>query len=349
MKRRGFVKTLTALTAVSALPAFGRNVHNAGNTKELPVVKPRKLREGDTVGLIAPGGFIKEEELKDSVKNLEALGFKVVFTDNILARYGYLAGRDEQRASDVNTMFGRKDVQGIVCARGGYGCARILPMLDYDVIRNNPKVIIGYSDITALLYGIYAKTGLAGFHGPVGISTFNEFSLGYFRSVLMSPSAPMTFVNATDEDPALESRKVYTIRGGKAQGQLAGGNLSIVVSLIGTPYDVDTRGRILFLEEIGEDPYRVDRMLTQMIEAGKFENAAGIALGVFHKCEPKETDSLSLSLNEVLFDRLYNLGIPVIYGMSFGHITNKFTLPFGINAALDVDNQTLSLLEPAVL
>lgn len=158
--------------------------------------------------------------------------------------------------------------------------------------------------------------------------------------------------SATDENPNDEDRKVKVLRNGKAEGPLVGGNLSIVVSLIGTPYDVDTRGKIVFLEEVGEEPYRVDRMLTQMLQSGKLSDAAGIALGVFNNCEANKSKpefENSFSLSEVLYDRLFNLGIPVIYGLSFGHIVNKFTLPFGINARLDVDNQTLVLLEPAVV
>lgn len=351
MQRRKFLRTVSAVSAIPFLP-MDLFAGNSGKPGEIQLIKPPRLKQGDTVGLIAPGSFINEDELKDSIKNLEALGFKVFYTDNILARFGYLGGKDDQRAKDINLMFSRKDIKGIVCARGGYGCARILPMLDYEMIRNNPKVLIGYSDITSLLYAITAKTGMVTFHGPVGISTFNEFSLSYFKNTLMDPLGSLRFWNARDEKPDDNSRKVVPIRGGKAAGRLVGGNLSIVVSMIGTQYDINTDGKIVFLEEVGEEPYRIDRMLTQMIEAGKFEKAAGIALGVFEKCESKEADPSfpkSFTLMEVLMDRLFSLNIPVIYGLSFGHITNKFTLPFGVMTELDVDNQTLTLLEPAVI
>ena len=281
------------------------------------------------------------------------LGFNVVYTKNILARYGYFGGTDEQRASDVNEMFKRNDVDGIVCARGGWGCSRILPLLDYKMIKNNPKVLIGYSDVTALLYGIFKETGLVCFHGPVGISTFNDYSVDYFKRVLMEPQQTLTFYNPHyDKNKDGEEYFPFTIRSGKSSGQLVGGNLSIVVSLIGTKYDIDSENKIIFLEEVGEAPYRVDRMLTQMIEAGKFKNVKGIMLGVFEDSKPnakKSGISSSFSLNEVLFDRLAKLNVPTVYGMSFGHITNKFTLPFGINAELDSLSQTLTLLEPAVV
>ncbi len=352
MDRRKFLRSAATAAALSAVPLKGligselkKSTENSGK-----IIKPRRLKQGDTIGLIAPGSFIREDELKESVDNLQNLGFKVVYTGNILARDGYLAGTDEQRASDVNEMFARKDIDAIVAARGGYGCTRILPMLDYSTIKENPKILVGYSDITALLYGIFRKTGLICFHGPVGISTFNPFSVDNFESVLVHPQNQVTLYDANETNTD-EAYKPVTIRTGKASGQLVGGNLSLAVSVIGTPYDVDTEGKIIFLEEVGEEPYRIDRMLTQMLEAGKFDKAKGVALGVFSGCKPKPEKSgvtSSFSVLEVLFDRLFDLGIPAAYGMSFGHITNKFTLPFGLNAEFDSLEQTIKLLEPAV-
>jgi Uncharacterized proteins, homologs of microcin C7 resistance protein MccF len=350
MIRRNFIKTLSASALLGAAMPLNMFAKQAIAKPEL--IKPKRIKPGDTVGLISPAGFIKEESLKESTANLENLGFKVVHGDSVLARNGYLGGTDKQRADDVNAMFARKDVDGIICTRGGYGCARMLSMLDYDMIKNNPKIILGYSDVTALCCAIYAKTGIVTFHGPVGTSTYNDFSVNNFKSVLMYPSENFRLFNATDEDPQKKETKVYPIRSGKTTGELAGGNLSILCSLIGTKYDIDTAGKILFIEEVEEQPYRVDRMLTQMIEAGKFANVKGVAFGVFSKCDIREKNPdfpSSFTLSEVLMDRMYSLNIPVIYGMSFGHIINKFTLPFGIKAELDVDNQCINLLEPAVL
>jgi muramoyltetrapeptide carboxypeptidase len=348
MKRKNFIKTLGA-AAIFTTPL--NNFNKAASLDEIQKIKPKRLKKGDTVGLAAPGSFITEDELQQSIKNLEDLGFKVHHTKRILSRTGYLGGNDTERAEDLNEMFADKNISAIMCARGGYGCARILPLLNYDLIKKNPKVIIGYSDITSLLYGIYARTGLIGFHGPVGISTFNDYSKEYFEKVLMNPSDNLTLYNAKEDDSD-NSYKVKTIKSGKASGELAGGNLSIVVSMIGTPYDIDTKDKIIFLEEIGEEPYRIDRMLTQLIQSGKLTNANGIALGVFRRCEAKPSDSgitNSFTLEEVLFDRLSDLGIPVVYGMSFGHITNKITLPIGVKAELNSVEATLKLLEPAVI
>jgi muramoyltetrapeptide carboxypeptidase len=346
MKRKDFIKTTAAASLFTALPYSATGKSNL----QIESIKPKRLKKGDTVGLISPGGFISEKELNESIANLENLGFKVQPGEAVLGKHGYLGGNDKQRADDMNKMFADSKIDGIFCSRGGYGCSRILPLLDYKLIKNNPKALIGYSDITALFYGIYAKTGLVGFHGPVGISTFNEYSVNLFRDVMMSPKKETVLLNAEETNTAPEYQREF-VRSGTAEGILGGGNLSIVVSLIGTPYDVDSKDKIFFIEEVSEEPYRVDRMLTQMIQAGKFDNAAGIALGVFSKCHPRESISgigNSFSLMEVIYDRLFDLGIPVVYGMSFGHITNKMTLPFGVKTKLDVDNYSLTLLEPAV-
>lgn len=305
------------------------------------------MKTGDTIGLIAPAGYVSEKESEEAIANLESLGFKVVKGKHLLQRSGYLAGADEQRAEDINAMFADKNINGIVCIRGGYGCARLLHLLDYKMIRRNPKVLVGYSDITSLLYAIFSQTGLICFHGPVGTSTYNEYSVANFTATLMNPNLLYNFYNAEPEKDKAE-QNIYSIRSGKATGRLVGGNLSIAASLVGTPYDVDTNGAIIFLEEIREEPYRIDRMLTQMIQAKKFDNAAAVMLGVFSRCEAKENlegSITSFTLSEVLYDRLYSLGVPVIYGMSFGHVTNKMTIPFGCNAALDVDNQILRFEE----
>ncbi len=345
MDRKNFVKILGAAALFPQI-SFGKTDQD----DKIKRIKPARLKKGDRIGLVAPGGFITEKELQEAVENLKMLGFIPVPSPNILQRFGYLAGRDSIRAADLNEMFRRKDIDGIVCARGGYGCTRILHLLDYDAIKSNPKVIVGYSDITALLYAIYSRTGLVCFHGPVGISTFNTFSIQYFGEILMHSYDSLQLISMPEN--AESEFDLRTISSGKCKGELAGGNLSIVVSLIGTPYDINYEGKIIFLEDVDEQPYRIDRMMTQMIQSGKFDKASGIALGLFSKCEAKEKDPdspRSFTLFEVLVERLAGLDIPVIYGLSFGHITNKFTLPFGIKAELNTFTKTFTLLEPAVL
>jgi muramoyltetrapeptide carboxypeptidase len=307
---------------------------------------PPKLEKGDTLGLIAPGSYITQHQLDESIENFENLGYNVVYNEEILNKHGYLAGFDEDRKNDIHKMFKDPNIKAIVAVRGGYGCARILPLLDYELIKENPKILIGYSDITSLLYGIYAKTGLVGFHGPVGTSTFNEYSVDHFQNILTKPQKNYTMINLPEDEDQL-----YVINEGVGIGELIGGNLSIVVSLIGTEYDVDTKGKIIFLEDIGEQPYRIDRMLTQMRQSGKFDECSAVALGVFRRCDIDQKNpefEHSLTLRQVLEDRLGDLDVPVIYGLSFGHIENKFTLPIGIKAKIDTYNKKLVLLESPV-
>ncbi len=203
MDRKKFIKSLS-VASVGATVFNPLSFSKSTLPDESVVIKPPRLKTGDTIGLVTPGSYISESELKESIINLETLGFKIVYSEKILLQNGYFSGTDEERAEDLMNMFKRNDVKGIVCARGGYGCTRILPLLDYDVIKDNPKVLIGYSDVTALHFGIFKKTGLITFHGPVSISTFNEFSVNNFKNVLMNPSDEIVFENSNsgeDENP----------------------------------------------------------------------------------------------------------------------------------------------------
>lgn len=347
MNRRDFNQKIFG--AALATP-FARQQTTKKRQFPKKLLKAPRLKEGATIGLISPSSPIPESRWQQTIENLEGLGFKLQYDEKrVLAKYGYLAGKDEERAKDVNEMFANKSIDGIWCVRGGYGSARILPMLEYSTIRNNPKVLIGYSDITALLHGIFLKTGLIGFHGPVAASDYTDYTTKYVTETLINPSEeliiPYSAENSAKEDPLYQP---YTINKGIAEGRLVGGNLTLVTSLMGTPWELDTKNKLVFLEDIGEKPYRVDRMLTQLLLAGKLHKAKGILLGVFNGCEKKEGDA-SLTLKETLQDRLGSLGIPVMYGSSFGHIGNQYTLPIGVKARMDTEANTLTLLEPAVI
>jgi muramoyltetrapeptide carboxypeptidase len=314
------------------------------------IIKPKRLKPGDTIGLITPASPITEEQLDKAIQNIEDLGFKLAYNRRrLLARNGYLAGKDIVRADEINRMFDNKDIDGIWCIRGGYGVTRMLDMLNYKVIRQNPKPLIGYSDVTALHQAIFKKTGLVCFHGPVGASEFTSYTQKYVRQVISETNAPFK-IEASPQNEAMENRvyNSYVINDGIAEGRLIGGNLTLVSSLVGTPYDISYKDKLVFLEDVGEKPYRIDRMLTQMLSAGKFDKVKGIILGVFYNCEASESEN-SLTLAEMFEDRLGALNIPVIYGMSFGHISNQFTLPLGINARLNTTDKTLTLLEAAVI
>jgi muramoyltetrapeptide carboxypeptidase len=314
------------------------------------MIKPKRLKKGDTVGLITPASPITEQQLEKSVTNLESFGLKVVYTENILAKKGYLAGTDEQRLDDFHKFWADPNIKGVICARGGYGTPRILPYIDYELIRKNPKPFVGYSDITALLQAVYKKTGLICFHGPMGAADHNSYSTNSFVKVLMEPQKEYNLIHPDYKVETIndEAFNPYIINNGIAEGRLFGGNLSLMVTLVGTPYNIDFTGKIVFIEEIGEEPYRIDRMLTQLLLAGNLHKAAGIAIGVFKNCQSKESEGNSLTLKEVLFDRLQLLKIPTIYGLRFGHMVDNAMIPVGIKARLDVEKGMLTLLERAV-
>jgi len=247
-------------------------------------------------------------------------------------------------------FFANTSVAGILCVRGGYGCTRILHLLDFDLIKANPKVLIGFSDVTALLNGIYQETGLCSFHGPVGSTLNDAFSKDRLAALVMRPKSNRILKN-TDSLTKKQLEQVeyerYVITDGTAKGILVGGNLSLLVALMGTPYEVNFTDAIVCIEDIEEAPYRIDRMLTQLLSGKTFRKAAAIVFGVCSGCN-SSTNSNSFTLKEVLLDRIKPLGIPAIYGMSFGHIDQNLTFPVGIKAQLNTQKMHLKLLEKPV-
>lgn len=345
--RRGFLEQSVAAagTAVFSLtrPALGQGAPALAP----PVLKPPRLRAGDRVGMINPArAAFRSEPVEIQTESLEAAGLVPVKPANFYKRRGYLAGTDEERAADINKLFADPTVKGLV-GIGGWGCARVLPHLDYELIRGNPKVLAGFSDITALLAGIHTKTGLVTFHGP---HPRVKVSADYFRRVLFD-AEEVEFRNPTDpgEDELVQTKDRYaTITGGRARGRLIGGNLTVLSAIVGSPFFPDLDGAILFLEDVREAVYRVDRMMTQLALAGHLSGLAGFAFGRCTDCEPG-TSYGSLTLEEVLADHIAPLGIPAYRGAMIGHIKRQFTLPLGIETEIDADAGSLRLLEPAVL
>jgi len=339
------------LGAYSATATGSARAGAGSSSPRAPIapLKPPRLRPGDTVGLINPAGAtFFSWDLVVVEESLAALGLRTVRGDHVLDRRGYFAGTDAERAADLNQMFADDDVDAILCVRGGWGSARILPLIDYDAVRANPKALIGYSDVTALLVALWDEVGLVGFHGPVGTATWNEYSVDWFRRVLMQGEA-VTFGNPTEigDNLAQTDDRVWTITPGVARGRLIGGNLSVLSAIVGSEYLPAFDGAILFLEEIGEDVYRVDRMLTQLALAGILDRVAGVVFGKCTDCESGETYG-SLTLEEVLNDHLAGLGVPVWYGAMIGHIADKWTVPVGVEAEIDARAGTVRMLEPAV-
>ncbi len=347
MNRRHFTRVIT--TALAALIASNVSPNVAAATSKR-LIKPPRLRPGDMVGLIAPGGVVDDALIEKCVKNLESFGMRVKVSANIRAARGGYGGTVAQRADDLHAMFLDRDVKAIWTARGGSGCIHLLPKINYSLIRNHPKILIGYSDITALLLAIYRHGGLITFHGPVASSTFSDYSAAHLKAVLMEPQ-PRFEINMSKQnaekallEPQFARR---TMREGMATGRLLGGNLSVLSALIGTPYEAELKSSLLFLEEIGEAPYRIDRMLTQLSQSGALKNIAGAMLGVFQKAVATDGEA-SLMLSEVLDDHFAQLKTPSVYGFSFGHIAQQFTIPIGVRARLITANATLTLLESAV-
>jgi muramoyltetrapeptide carboxypeptidase len=313
-------------------------------------LKPPRLKPGDTLGLIHPASAtFQKMDLEIAIDNLKALGFNVKVGAHALDRYGYLAGRDADRAADINALFADKDVQGICAVRGGWGAARTLPYLNFETIAKNPKVLFGYSDITALHMAIQAKTGLVTFHAPTGFSAWTELSASWFKRVVMEGElAP--YVNEPDFRGRIVPMgfRTQTISPGKAEGRLVGGNLTVLAHLVGTPYMPDFTGRILFLEDIREGIYRIDRMLTHLKLAGLLTKIKGFIWGQCTDCEPDSSGYGSLTIEEVLDDHIKPLGVPTYRGAMIGHVDKQFTVPEGIMAEMDADAGTFRLLESAV-
>lgn len=331
MDRRKFIASTSLLGVAGTL---------YGLPAQRPLLKPSALKKGGRIGLVTPASSLSRSAFEKTLANIEELGFEVTYSDNLRVSRGFLSGTDEQRGADVHAMFEDNSVDAIICARGGYGSARLLPELNSDLIAANPKPFIGYSDITAMHQDIYAKTGLITFHGPVGASTFNDFTRDYFEDLVMKGKK----VKIKAEDPDI-------VASGQSEGRLVGGNLSLIASLVGTPFQMSYRDHILCIEEIGESTYRVDRMLTQIVQSGVLDGVKGIALGYFTNCDAKPGDpgyEQSISLREVFKDQLGDLGVPVLAGLPFGHESHNATFPVGVQARLDADKGLIKTLESAV-
>ncbi len=315
------------------------------------LIKPRHLEAGDTIGIIAPASPPPDPKTVDrSVDALEQLGFKVRLSPNVRRRHGYLAGSDRDRAGDLMRMFGERRVSAILCLRGGYGTARLLPRLDYDFIRTHAKIFVGYSDITSLHCALLVKAGLISFHGPMLNSDFVKadmpaFTRNSFLRTLTQAVAPGAI------SQGYRRKTVKILRRGSACGSLLGGNLSVLCTTLGTPWQPSFKKRILFLEDVGEQPYRVDRMLTHLLNCGLLQQVAGIAIGINADCEdPKASRAgeYRQTLADVFQERLLPLKIPVVTGLPFGHVPHNATLPVGAEAILDAEKGDLLFPGPAV-
>ncbi len=334
------------------------------------LTKPRALVPGTTIGMVAPSGSPRDVAAIDRGEAyLIARGYKVSVLPHARNRHGYLAGLDEHRLADIHQAFADPSIDGILCVRGGYGTTRLIPRLNLDLIRRNPKVFCGFSDITALGMVLHQSCGLVNFNGPMAASTFSSDSVSsyseacFWRTVSRAEPAGSIWQGHGD-------RNYRVVVDGEAEGRLVGGNLSLVASAAGTPYALQARGGIVVLEDVDERAYRMDRMLTQLLSSGAFEGAVGIVFGR-NVADPSERDREAAAiseglplhtsgfstepnwgreplLDEVIHDRLCNLGVPVLTGLPFGHIDHFATLPIGAMARMDSRTGELEIIESAV-
>jgi muramoyltetrapeptide carboxypeptidase len=345
MKRRQFLTTSTLTIASFSLLAQKLDSAN------FPLIKPPRLQPGDGVGIISPAGAtFREDELKIVIEAIEALKLVPKVGKHALDRYGYLAGKDHDRASDINQFFADDSIALILPIRGGWGSSRLLPYLDYDLIRRHPKIICGFSDLTSLLLAIYAKTGLVTFHAPNGFSSWRTPQTDSFQRVLFA-GEKLTFSNAPDPDDNNRlmqvKNRIQTITKGQTKGKLIGGNLTVLASIVGSPYLPNFTGAILFLEDIGEDVYEIDRLLNQLKLAGILDNLAGFVFGQCTNCSA-DSDYGSLTLEEVIREYIQPLKIPACVGLNIGHLEIIETIAIGIAVEFDANLGTITMLESAV-
>ncbi len=344
--RRHLLKSSAAISA--ALITAGSTSTAISHSKT--IVKPRRLKQGDAVMIIAPAGVeYNKMRLILSIESLEALGLKVQVSEHAMDRFGYFPAEDEVRAADFNAAFANNEIKAVIALKGGWGAARILPYIDYEMITQKPKILLGYSDITSLLNAINLKTGLMTFHGPTAGSPWSNFSANNVREILFE-GALQHMKNPQQKGDFLTVRKnrTETINPGLAEGSLVGGNLTVLTALQGTPYFPDTKGKVLMIEEVGENIYRVDRMLTQLALGGHLKDCAGIVFGGMTDVE-SDGGFGDFSLMDILEQHCKRSAKPAFIGAMFGHVPEKRTMAIGCRVKLDADNGTVTMLESAVI
>jgi muramoyltetrapeptide carboxypeptidase len=349
MTRRAAMAGFGAVAAGSVLPvlpALSAQVRSPARK----LVKPPRLKEGDVLGLVAPAGFVGDRFGLDQIMaTVRAMGLEPRPALHMLQREGYLAGSDRTRADDLMAMFADDKVRAIMAVRGGWGCARILPLLDFDRIAANPKLFVGFSDNTALHLAFAARTGVASIHGPNASASWPPAAWASFHALAFEGATPTWQVpEGAGVNLSGRGKDLRTFRGGKARGRLLGGNLSVLSALVGTPYLPDFTGAVLFIEDINESEYRIDRMLTQLALAGIFDRLAGVVFGQCTGCQNPDGGYSNFTIYEVLDRQFSGLRVPAFQGLQIGHIASQLSVPVGLPVEIDADAGTMRLLEAAV-
>lgn len=348
MKRRDF---LAGSMAAAFIPLLGQHVSAQSFPPDL--IRPKALRPGDTVGVITPSTpVIDPDRLAAAERTIKYFGLRLKMGRNVGRRSSDFRSFVNERLDDLHSMFSDKEVRAVFCLRGGYGSPQILDRIDYELIRRNPKIFLGFSDITALHLAIHKRAGLVTFHGPNVASSFPGYTQQHFRRALFETTPLGKLTNPTESNELRPNHPLRTIRPGTATGRLIGGNLSLVAATMGTPYEIETRGRILFIEDVGEEAYSIDRLLTQLRLGGKFDSVAGVVFGECSGCGPgdyKPSFASPYSLGEVVDNILGGLKVPVLSGLTIGHTADQLTLPLGVAATLNADDGTLEIKEAGVV
>jgi muramoyltetrapeptide carboxypeptidase len=317
------------------------------------LIRPRALRPGDTVGLITPATYVPDpDRIALAERTIKYFGLRMKLGKNVGKRMGNYHLSIDERLDDLHTMFRDNDISAVFAIRGGYGSMHLLDRIDYDLIHRNPKIFLGYSDITAMHLAINKQAKLVTFHGPIVLSRFTDYTQKHFRKALFDTQPIGKVTNPPESNELRPGHSLRTIRPGVASGPLIGGNLTLISNTIGTPYEIDTRGKIIFLEDVDEEPYSIDRMLTHLRLAGKFDGVAGVIFGECQDCRPKDykpSSTIPYGLGEVLDNLLGELKVPVLYGLTIGHTDDQLTLPLGVTATLDATSGTLDIKDAAVL
>jgi muramoyltetrapeptide carboxypeptidase len=309
------------------------------------MIKPNKLNIGDKVAVVAPSSPASKSQLASVEINMKQLGLNYEMLPSCYESHGHFSGTDDIRAKDINEAFSNDKYKGIICLKGGYGTPRILPLLDYELIKKNPKVFLGYSDITGLHMVLNNKCDLVTFHGPMASSSIkDDYTLNFIKRAIMIDEAIGIYNNENNE-------KLVSLVDGYCEGELIGGNLSLLVSTLGSPFEIDTKGKILFIEEVSESNYRIDRMLTSLMLAGKFKDCSGVILGSFSNCHPEEVKGKKQDLDLVtIFNEIISpFNKPIVMNFIAGHVYPQPTLPFGTKVILDTNELEVNFIESGVL
>jgi muramoyltetrapeptide carboxypeptidase len=343
---------MTRRKALLSIPAAATLSGMADDSDSpLQLIKPAVLKQGDSVGIVSPSTQVTDpDRLQMAQRTMDYFGLKAKWGRGVRTHKAQGVATVDERVDDLHSLFRDPDVRAIVCLRGGYGAGQLLASIDYKLIRKNPKVFIGYSDITALHLAFHKLAGLITFHGPVLLSEFTPYTQDCFRRALFSkaPLGPLT--NPPEPNTLRPNHTLRAVHPGTAHGRLIGGNLTLISSLMGTPYEIDTKGRIFFTEDVGEEPYRIDRMLTQLRLANKLQAAAATIFGECYECEPsdfKPSFAWNRTFGEVLDDRFSGIDSPVLSGLTIGHTADQLTLPLGVMAAIDSEKGLLTVEESA--